>query len=57
LCGCAETIPGRYRVTMMGRSPGRPGWRAGTWDETGIYYAVKGEIDASEHPPEARVPR
>src|SRR2546426_5614413 len=29
LCGSAETIPGRYRVTMMGCSPGRPGWRAG----------------------------
>ena len=26
-------------------------------DETGSRYAVKGEIDASEHPPEARVPR
>src|SRR6266516_1568345 len=27
--GAQKRYPSRYRVTMMGCSPGRPGWRAG----------------------------
>jgi hypothetical protein len=58
LCGSAETIPFRYRVTMMAGtsrilSDGGPV----LGDETGSHCAVKGEIDASEPPSEARVPR
>src|SRR5205809_2543399 len=39
---------------MFSRASLMDGW---TRDETGSCYAVKGDVDASDPPPEARVPR
>src|SRR6266705_2201252 len=57
LCGSAETIPVPVPCDddgMFSRASLTEGW---TRDETGSCCAVKGDVDACDPPPEARVPR